>query len=266
MMLTPIDIHNKAFSKSFRGYNEDEVNEFLDLVIKDFELIIHEKLELEKQLEALQNELDHVLERDAAYSSNSGVISHYQGTETALQPTSLSAMEQSMHKSIRVAQEVADEVRLNAKKEAELILQDAEKNADRMINEALQKARSIHSGITDMKQKANVYRARFRAVVQSHLEVLDNSDWDFLDHLGETPQSRSKVAEEVVEEFYAESADICDVEEHPIRKDLIMDETIEEPSGSQEVAASLTTTEKNIEEPMLSLKRSSRKLRRKAIF
>ena len=37
MPLTPIDIHNKEFSKVFRGYDEDEVNEFLDQIIKDYE-------------------------------------------------------------------------------------------------------------------------------------------------------------------------------------------------------------------------------------
>ena len=40
MPLTPIDIHNQEFSKVFRGYDEDEVNEFLDQIIKDYEIII----------------------------------------------------------------------------------------------------------------------------------------------------------------------------------------------------------------------------------
>ena len=94
-------------------------------------------------------------------------------------------MEQSIHKSIRVAQEVAEEVRLNAKKEAELIVQEAEKNADRIINEALQKARSIHSELLELKQKATIYRARFRTLVQSHLDILENSDWESLEELEE---------------------------------------------------------------------------------
>ena len=36
-MLTPLDIHNKEFKRGFRGYNEEEVDEFLDRVIKDYE-------------------------------------------------------------------------------------------------------------------------------------------------------------------------------------------------------------------------------------
>lgn len=43
MPLSPIDIHNKEFTKSFRGYAEDEVNEFLDQIIKDYEKLLREK-------------------------------------------------------------------------------------------------------------------------------------------------------------------------------------------------------------------------------
>ncbi|MFS8580434.1 MAG: DivIVA domain-containing protein, partial [Novibacillus thermophilus] len=53
MPLTPLDIHNKQFSRSFRGYNEEEVNEFLDQIIKDLELIIKEKKKEEEETEEL---------------------------------------------------------------------------------------------------------------------------------------------------------------------------------------------------------------------
>jgi cell division initiation protein len=43
MPLSPLDIHNKEFSKAFRGYQEDEVNEFLDQIIKDYEILLKEK-------------------------------------------------------------------------------------------------------------------------------------------------------------------------------------------------------------------------------
>lgn len=43
MPLTPLDIHNKEFTRKIRGYDEDEVNEFLDQVIKDYETVIREK-------------------------------------------------------------------------------------------------------------------------------------------------------------------------------------------------------------------------------
>ena len=49
MPLTPLDIHKKEFT-SFRGYDEDEVNDYLNQIIKDYELIIREKKELETKL------------------------------------------------------------------------------------------------------------------------------------------------------------------------------------------------------------------------
>ena len=59
MPLTPLDIHNKEFTKGFRGYDEDEVNEFLDQVIKDYELIIREKKELDERLNDMNERLTH---------------------------------------------------------------------------------------------------------------------------------------------------------------------------------------------------------------
>lgn len=43
MPISPIDIHNKEFNRAFRGYNEDEVNEFLEQVMEDLKVILDEK-------------------------------------------------------------------------------------------------------------------------------------------------------------------------------------------------------------------------------
>ncbi|SFX26494.1 DivIVA domain-containing protein [Thermoactinomyces sp. DSM 45891] len=235
MKLTPYDIHNKEFKRSFRGYDVDEVNDFLDQIIKDFELLTREKLEMEQQVEDLQAELERIMDGEAfsqtrpqpqyqvdpvqpmmtqqqqqqqqqqnQYPTPQNQMQMQQQMQQmqqqmqnqlqAMQPNTnaLASMEQSIHKSIRVAQEVAEEVRLNAKKEAELIVQEAEKNADRIINEALQKARAVHSELLDLKQKSTIYRARFRTLVQSHLDVLDNSSWESLEELEENLEETGK--------------------------------------------------------------------------
>lgn len=152
MPLTPLDIHNKQFSRSFRGYNEEEVNEFLDQIIKDFELLIKEKKKVEQENEELKEKLGH-----------------------------FSNIEESLSKSILVAQETAEEVKGNAKKEAQLIVKEAEKNADRIINDALAKARKISMEIDELKRRAATYQSRFRSLVEAQLEMLDNNnDWDVL--------------------------------------------------------------------------------------
>lgn len=59
MPLTPNDIHNKTFTKAFRGYDEDEVNEFLNQVRKDYEIVLRKKTELEAKVNELDERLGH---------------------------------------------------------------------------------------------------------------------------------------------------------------------------------------------------------------
>ncbi|WP_018921325.1 DivIVA domain-containing protein [Salsuginibacillus kocurii] len=151
MSLTPLDIHNKEFARGFRGYDEDEVNEFLDQVIKDFETVIREKNELFEKVTELEERLEH-----------------------------FSNIEETLNKSILVAQESAEEVKRNAKKEADLIVKEAEKNADRIINDALSKSRKVSLETEEMKKQASVYRMRFKMLIESQLEMLHNEDWDEL--------------------------------------------------------------------------------------
>ncbi|MGP7817585.1 DivIVA domain-containing protein [Niallia sp. 01092] len=151
MPLTPLDIHNKEFSKGFRGYDEDEVNEFLDQVIKDYENIIREKKALDERLSELTDR-----------------IGHYNN------------IEETLNKSIVVAQEAAEEVKRNAQKEAKLIIKEAEKNADRIINESLSKARKIALEIEELKKQSKVFRTRFKMLIEAQLDMLNNDDWDHL--------------------------------------------------------------------------------------
>lgn len=152
MPLTPLDIHNKEFSRRLRGYDEDEVNEFLDLVIKDYESLIRENKEMQNQILSLQERLNH-----------------------------FSNIEDTLSKTIIVAQEAADEVRNNAKKEAQLIVKEAEKNADRIVNESLNKSRKVSLEVDELKKQASIYRARFRTLVEAQLELLSEEAWESLD-------------------------------------------------------------------------------------
>ncbi|WP_124727697.1 DivIVA domain-containing protein [Staphylospora marina] len=285
MSLTPYDIHNKEFKRSFRGYDVDEVNEFLDQIIKEFEILTREKLELEQQVEELQAEIERLMEGESMFQNQAPQpqqpapqpMPPAQSTmppmpqypePVQMQPTAaaLSSMEQSIHKSIRVAQEVAEEVRLNAKKEAELIVQEAEKNADRIINEALQKARAIHSELLDLKQKATIYRARFRTLVQSHLDILENSDWESLEELESGLEEKGKQIEQMAERGQP-APDMMMEQPAPHAHEFTQEfhQGMEDPAVMDEVAAAnyMETPE---EEPRRELRRTSRKLKKKAMF
>ncbi len=152
MPLTPLDIHNKEFSRRLRGYDEDEVNEFLDQVIKDYESVIRENKELQNQLLSIQERLDHFVN-----------------------------IEESLSKTILVAQEAADDVKNNSKKESQLIIKEAEKNADRIINEALSKSRKVAIETEELRKQASIYRTRFRTLVEAQLELLSQDDWNALE-------------------------------------------------------------------------------------
>jgi cell division initiation protein len=152
MPLTPLDIHNKEFGRSFRGYDEDQVNEFLDQIIKDYEALIRENKDLQSQVMSLQERVDH-----------------------------FTNIEDTLSRTIIVAQETADEVKSNAKKEAQLVLKEAEKNADRIINESLAKSRKIAMEMEELKKQASIYRTRFRSLIEAQLELLKDDGWHTLE-------------------------------------------------------------------------------------
>lgn len=149
MPLSPLEIHNKEFTRGFRGYDEDEVNSFLDQIIKDYETVIRENKELDAKVAQLTERLGH-----------------------------FTNIEETLNKSILVAQETAEEVKGNAAKESKLIIKEAEKNADRIINEALSKSRRISMEVEELKKQAKVFRTRLKMLVEAQLDLIDNDDWE----------------------------------------------------------------------------------------
>ena len=104
MPLTPVDIHNKEFSRSFRGYDEDEVDQFLDLIVEDFERLYKENLELKERVSLLKEQAD-----------------YYKSMEATLRDT------------LVTAQKTAEEVEASAHKNAELIIKEAEQEAQKLF-------------------------------------------------------------------------------------------------------------------------------------
>ncbi len=160
MALTPLDIHNKEFSNKWRGYDEDEVNEFLEQIMKDYENLIEEN-------KSLKNEL----------------------TQTNAQISHFNTIEETLQKSIMTAQEAAEDVRRNSMKESKLIIKEAEKNADRIVNEALSRARQVSLEVEDLKKQSKVFRNRFKMLIEAQLDLVNAEDWDgLLDYELDTEQ------------------------------------------------------------------------------
>ena len=151
MVLTPLDIHNKEFPVKMRGYDQDEVNDYLDQIIKDYEAILKDKKELEKNLK--------FAEEKVAYYNN---------------------LQESLNKSIIVAQEAADRLKENSDKEAAIIIQEAENNADRLLNDSVEKARRITAETEELKKQSRVFKQRLQLMIESQLEMVKNNEWDEL--------------------------------------------------------------------------------------
>ena len=142
-MLTPLDIHNKEFKKSFRGYNEEEVDEFLDKVIKDYEQLYRENIEIKENIDRLNSKLE-----------------HYQH------------MENTLNNTLIIAQETAEEVKFNAKRTTELMIKEAEVQVQKMIDEASNKVRRMSDEYEGLQKQDQIYRMRVRNLVQAQLEIL----------------------------------------------------------------------------------------------
>ncbi|ALS78213.1 MULTISPECIES: DivIVA domain-containing protein [Planococcus] len=151
MPLSPLDIHNKEFSRAFRGYQEDEVNEFLEQIMRDYEILLKDKATLEERLRTTDERVGH-----------------------------FNTIESTLQKSIFVAQEASEEVRRNSQKEAELIVKEAEKNADRIVNESLTKARRIATEIEELKKQSRIFKNRFKMLVEAQLDLIETDDWETL--------------------------------------------------------------------------------------
>jgi len=146
--LTPMDIQNKEFERAFRGYRQDDVDEFLERVAKEYERIVKEKMSLEEKVALLEDKL-------AQYQK----------------------LENTLHNSIIVAQETAEDVKRNANKEAELIRREAEKEARRIIDEARYKASRILAEHEEIYKQAQIFKLRFRSFIEAQLASLELEDW-----------------------------------------------------------------------------------------
>lgn len=155
MPLTPLDIHNKEFSKALRGYAEDEVNEFLDRIVKDYEVLIKENMSFKQKVQDLNEKLEHYTK-----------------------------IEETLHNAIIVAQQTAQEVKETAAGEAELIRKEAERESRRIIEEGQAKSRKFQREIEELVKQAHVFRSRFRSLLEAQLEIINSDDWSEIEKFG----------------------------------------------------------------------------------
>jgi len=145
--ITPIDITNKQFRRSFRGYNEPEVDAFLDLLAREYEGLFRKCKELEETVN--QRERD---------------ISKYRN------------LEETLNKSLVVAQKAAEDLHSQAIREAEAILQEARTQASSLFNEAQGKLAQLEEERIYLCRVNKTIKSSIRAYLRGQLETLDGID------------------------------------------------------------------------------------------
>ena len=151
MSFTPSEIKNKEFTRVKNGLEPTEVANYLEQLSNEIERLKEDKKQLEKVIE----------DRDTNIKSYKDV-------------------HQSVSDALIQAQKVGEETKLAATKDAEATLAKAQVQADKIVNDAIEKARRMSFQTEDMKRQSKVFRSRFRMLVEAQLDLLKSEDWDYL--------------------------------------------------------------------------------------
>lgn len=184
MKLTPMDINNKEFKRGLRGYNPEEVDEFLDEIIENYEELYKDNAKLKEKL-VLSNEQ----------------IEHYTKIESTIQNTLI------------LAQNAADQAKTSAEKQAELVVKNANETAQKILDKAHNDTAQLTAEYDKIKQDFIKFRAKFRNFMNTQLQTFNELEKDVLKNYSvSNPASEELEAEqetEVVENF---EQDILDAE------------------------------------------------------
>lgn len=146
-MITPMDIHNKTFSKGLRGYSEEEVNDFLRQIVTDYEQIYREHREMEEQMDQMKTKL-------ANYEKIS----------------------ETMTNTLQLAKDTAENVKKNAKRNAEILIANAHAEGNRQVREAEESRRRLMENMIRTEGNMKTYVGKIRRDLQLALAAIDALD------------------------------------------------------------------------------------------
>lgn len=145
-MITPMDIHNKTFSRGIRGYNQEEVEAFLQELAGDYERIYREHREMEEEMDTIKTKL-----------------------------RNYEKMESTMSSTLVMAQETAESVKRNAEKEAELSVREARNKAHQILAEAEAARVKLNSELMKCEGDMNLYMEKILANFKSAMSLIESA-------------------------------------------------------------------------------------------
>lgn len=175
MHITPLDIRKHPFRKTFKGFDPDQVNSFLNMIADEYESLIRNNNELATQLKSTEQKLEQYTK-----------------------------IEKTLNETLLTAQRATDEARVNAQKEAELILKDAQLRAGRYEDDARRRVEAVESDLVALRNQRDSFLARFKSMLRTQLDLLTTISEDLTEDGG--PGGR----DETLAEVPAESDDVTD--------------------------------------------------------
>jgi len=144
MKFTPLDIRQKRFETAFRGFGRRDVQAFLELLASEFEEVVKENIALKEELKRIQGQLEHHLEK-----------------------------ERTLQQTMVTAQKVSDDLKGVAKKEADIILAEAEHQAEKIVHAAHQRLVQVIEDINELRRQRTQFEAHLKAVIDAHQKLLE---------------------------------------------------------------------------------------------
>lgn len=144
MRITPLDIQQKQFSTKLRGFDMEEVDSFLELIREEMEELLRENANLREEARRFEKQLK-----------------DYKNIEHTLRDTLINT------------QQMSEEYKSTAKKDAELKIKEAELKAQEIIKEAQDKVVQIHEDITDLKGVRRHFKEEVKRLIESHLNMIE---------------------------------------------------------------------------------------------
>ena len=228
MPITSLEIKDKKFSSKFRGFDPEEVDEFLDIVVRDYETLVRSNYEKEQHIKNLEERLSYFDE-----------------------------IKDSLSQSVLIAQDTAERVKQAANERSNNIVHQAEQDAQRLLDEAKYKANEILRQAADnakkvaieteeLKNKSRVFHQRLKSTIESQLAIVDSPDWEeILRPTATYLQTSDEAFKEVVEEVLGEDVSAYREEESiDMTRQFSPEEVAELQAGIEAANRELAETQK----------------------
>ena len=152
----------EKFNRVLRGYDPEEVNEVLDHIIKQVEKMVEDIKEKDSMIEERDRKILALTEKLEATAHIQDKLAQYERIEGTL------------NRAIVMAQKTSDQIKSNAYRESEIIIDNAKKNASRIVNEALLIAEKTEIETAVLRRNINVFKRNLKDIIESQLEIVED--------------------------------------------------------------------------------------------